>query len=101
MDIIRNGENLLNYLMNWIIPGSGKVKEMNAILTTLEEEGDMHLPEVPGRNTPVVAEQNRGPPHAHVVVEELHRSGQLPIDDENGNPQVPEDDEDSIPDLED
>ena len=93
VEIVRNGMNLHNYLINWVIPGSGKMKTMDAVLTTLEEEGDMHLLEIPRRNAaPIVIGQNRGPPHAHVLVD-------LPIDDDYGNPQVPDDDEESIPDL--
>ena len=55
------------------------MKVMNAVLMTLEEEGDMHLLEIPRRNpAPTVTGQNRGPPHAHVLVD-------LPIEDENGH----------------
>ena len=94
VEVVRNGMNLHNYLINWVVPGSGKMKTMDAVLTTLEEEGDMHLLEIPRRNpAPTVIGQNRGPPHAHVLV------WHLPIEDENGNPQVPDDDEESIPDL--
>ena len=66
---------------------------MNAVLTTLQEEGDMHLLEIPLRNAaPTVMGQNRGPPHSHVLV-------WLLIENENGNPQVPDDDGVFIPDL--
>ena len=76
VEIVRNGMNLHDYLISWIIPGSGKMKVMNAFLMTLEEEGDMHLLEISRRNAaPTVVEQNRGPPHAHVLV------WHLPIED--------------------
>ena len=95
VESVRNGMNLHNYFTtgNWVIPGSGKIKVMNAILTTLHEEGDMSLVAFPRRNAaPIVVEQNRGPPHAHVLAN-------LPIEDENGNPQVPDNDEESTPEL--
>ena len=94
VESVRNGMNLHNYFTNWAIPGSGKIKVMNAVLTTLHEEGDMSLVAFPRRNAPFVAveQQNRGQPHAHALAD-------LPIEDENGNPQVPDDDEESTPEL--